>query len=117
MPDWLTLSHGTFRDVGATSLIELLVSSPGLPLALNPHQGGSALGTNVVRSAGELPAVMMSTFAYGEVVLVEPFVTGREMAVTVTDDRSGPRALPVVEVSFPSDVFDYDTRYTARMTT
>ncbi|WP_037363975.1 D-alanine--D-alanine ligase family protein [Nakamurella lactea] len=116
-PDWFTLSHSTFRDLGASSLIELLVSSIGLPLTLKPHQGGSALGTNVVRAAGELPASLVSSFGYGEVVLVERFVTGREIAVTVIDDGSGPRALPAVEVSFPGDVFDYDARYTAGMTT
>lgn len=115
-PDWFTLSHSTFRDLGAASLIDLLIATLGLPLALKPHQGGSALGTNVVRSAGELPAALVSSFAYGEVVLVEQFVTGREIAVTVIDDGSGPRALPAVEVSFPGDVFDYDARYTAGMT-
>lgn len=116
-PDWFTLSHSTFRDLGAASLIDILVSSIGLPLILKPHQGGSALGANVVRAAGELPAALVSSFAYGEVVLVERFVSGRELAITVIDEDSGPLALPAVEVSFPGDVFDYDARYTAGMTT
>jgi D-alanine-D-alanine ligase len=121
-PDWFTLSHSTFRDLGATSLIDLLVSKLGMPIMLKPYQGGSALGANVVREVGDLPAALVSSFAYGDVLLVEQFVTGVEIAVTVVDDSgdaaaSAPRALPAVEVSFPGDVFDYDARYTAGMTT
>ncbi len=122
-PEWFTLSHSTFRDLGATSLIDLLVSKLGLPIMLKPYQGGSALGANVVREVGDLPAALVSSFAYGDVLLVEQFVTGVEIAVTVVDDSSdaagvsAPRALPAVEVSFPGDVFDYDARYTAGMTT
>lgn len=120
-PDWFTLSHSTFRDLGAPALIDLLVGSLGLPIMLKPHQGGSALGANVVHEAADLPAALVSSFAYGEVVLVEKFVTGTELAISVVEERVDgvmtPRALPAVEVSFPGDVFDYEARYTAGMTT
>lgn len=116
-PEWFTLSHSAFRDLGASALINLLVASIGLPIMLKPYEGGSALGANVVRDVAELPAALVSSFAYGNVLLVEQFVTGREIAVTVVDDGSGPRALPAVEASFPGDVFDYEARYTAGMTT
>lgn len=116
-PEWFTLSHSAFRDLGASSLIDLLVASIGLPIMLKPYEGGSALGANVVRDVADLPAALVSSFAYGNVLLVEQFVTGREIAVTVIDDGSGPRALPAVEASFPGDVFDYEARYTAGMTT
>src|SRR4051812_34825960 len=45
-PNWLTLSHNTFRDLGASALIDALVGHLGLPLMLKPHQGGSALGAS-----------------------------------------------------------------------
>lgn len=121
-PEWFTLSHSTFRDLGAVPLIDLLVARLDLPIMLKPYQGGSALGANPVREAADLPAALVSSFAYGEVVLVEQFVTGIEIAVTVIEEigEDGipvPRALPAVEVSFPGDVFDYEARYTAGMTT
>lgn len=116
-PDWFTLSHSTFRDLGAASIIDLLVARLGLPIMLKPYQGGSALGATVVSDAADLPAGLVSSFAYGDVLLVEKFITGTEIAITVVEDANGPRALPAVEVSFPGDVFDYDARYTAGMTT
>ena len=116
-PNWLTLAHNTFRDLGAAALIDALVEHLGLPLMLKPHQGGSALGATMVRTAVEVPGALVQAFAYGEVVLVEQFVEGVEIAVSVIDGSDGPRALPAVEIVPDSGVFDYESRYTAGLTT
>ncbi|SDO63205.1 D-alanine-D-alanine ligase [Nakamurella panacisegetis] len=116
-PDWITLAHNTFRDMGAAALISELVEHLGLPLMLKPHQGGSALGASVVRTAADVPGALVQAFAYGDVVLVEQFVEGVEIAVTVVDGSEGPRALPAVEIVPESGVFDYESRYTAGLTT
>jgi D-alanine-D-alanine ligase len=116
-PAWITLAHDTFRDLGATAMIEAVVSDLGLPLMVKPHQGGSALGASLVSEARQLPEALVAAFAYGSVVLVEQFVTGIEIAVSVIDVGNGPEALPAVEISHPGEVFDYDARYTAGLTT
>src|ERR1700712_5394726 len=116
-PEWITLAHNTFRDLGAATLIEALVGHLGLPLMLKPHHGGSALGASVVRDAAEVPGALVQAFAYGDVVLVEQFVEGVEIAVSVIDGADGPRALPAVEIVPESGVFDYESRYTAGLTT
>ncbi|WP_111764920.1 D-alanine--D-alanine ligase family protein [Nakamurella deserti] len=116
-PEWITLAHDTFRDLGAPGMIDAVIADLGLPLMVKPHQGGSALGAGVVRSPEQLPEALVGAFAYGSVVLVERFVTGTELAVSVIDTEDGPVALPAVEIAFPGDVFDYEARYTAGMTT
>lgn len=116
-PMWLTLAHDTFRDLGATAVIAAVIARIGLPLLVKPHQGGSALGAGVVHTADQLPQALVGAFAYGTVVLVERFVPGVEIAVSVIDTVDGPVALPAVEISHPGDVFDYDARYTAGLTT
>jgi len=116
-PDWITLAHNTFRDLGANALIEALVARLGLPLMLKPHQGGSALGASVVRTVAQVPAALVQAFAYGDVVLVEQFIEGVEIAITVVTGSDGPRALPAVEIVPEGGVFDYETRYTAGLTT
>jgi D-alanine-D-alanine ligase len=88
-----------------------------MPLMLKPHQGGSALGATVVRTAADVPGALVQAFAYGDVVLVEQFVEGIEIAVSVLDGTDGPRALPAVEIVPDSGVFDYESRYTAGLTT
>lgn len=116
-PPSVTLSHSSFRDYGASGLVELLGERLGYPLLLKPHRGGSALGAAVVHSAAAMPAALVGSFAYGEVVLVEQFVPGVEVAVSVIDEGAGPVALPAVEITPPGEVFDYEARYTPGMTT
>lgn len=116
-PDWVVLPHSTFRELGAQAVLDAIVARLGLPLMLKPDQGGSALGARVVRDAAELPAAMVGCLAYGDTVLVEKFVDGVELAVTVIDNGAGPEALPAVEIVPESGVYDYTARYTAGLTT
>jgi D-alanine-D-alanine ligase len=111
-PDWVALPHATFRELGARSVLAAMVDRLGLPLMLKPDQGGSALGAQVVTSAEDLPAAMVTCLAYADTVLAERFVTGTEVAVSVVDDGDGPRALPPVEVEAKNGFYDYTARYT-----
>jgi D-alanine-D-alanine ligase len=116
-PDWVVLPHSTFRELGAAGVLDAMVERLGLPLILKPDQGGSALGTRVVRDAAELPAAMVDCLAYGDTVLAEQFVAGVEVAVGVLDGPEGPVALPAVEIEPESGIYDYAARYTAGLTT
>ena len=97
-------------------MLDAVVESLGLPLMVKPTRGGSSLGASVVRSATDLPGAMVASFAYGDTALIERFVTGTEVAVSVVDDGSGPRALPVVEIVPDGGFYDYGARYTAGAT-
>ena len=115
-PEAVALPHETFRELGASAMMDALVTRIGLPLVVKPVRSGSALGCSVVRDAAALPGAMVGCFAYGPVALVERFVPGTEVAVTVLDTGDGPRALPAVEIRPDSGVYDYSSRYTAGST-
>ena len=115
-PDWVALPHSTFRELGAGAVLDLIVARLGLPLMVKPASGGSALGAQKVSRVEDLPAAMVSSFAYGDTVLVERFVDGVELALSVVDLGAGPEALPAVEIAPESGVFDYTSRYTPGLT-
>ncbi|MGH3188794.1 MAG: D-alanine--D-alanine ligase family protein [Streptosporangiaceae bacterium] len=115
-PQSVTLPRETFHDLGASSVIDLIVAKLGLPLYVKPSRGGSALGAGPVRSAAELPGAVLSCFAYGDTALIERFVAGTEVAVGVIDLGSGPQALPAVEIVPGDGGYDYSARYTAGKT-
>ena len=115
-PASVVLPHATFRELGAAAVLDRIIAALGLPLMVKPARGGSALGASVVSAAADLPSAMVACFSYGEAALVEQFVVGREVAVTVADLGAGPFALPAVEVSPLSGVYDYTARYTAGST-
>jgi len=115
-PDWVVLPNSTFRELGAQGVLDAMVERLGLPMIVKPDQGGSALGTHVIRDATELPAAMVGCFAYGDTVLAERFADGVEVAVTVVERGDGPVALPPVEIVPENGVYDYTARYTAGLT-
>ncbi len=112
-PHAVVLPHATFQELGAEALLQRIVAHLGTDLMVKPARGGSALGATAVHDAADLPAAMVACYGYGEAALVEQFVSGTEVAVTVVDTGDGPRALPAVEVQPLSGVYDYDARYTA----
>jgi D-alanine-D-alanine ligase len=115
-PDGVVLPHTTFRELGAAAVLDRIVGHLDLPLMVKPAQGGSALGATAVHRADELSAAMVHCFSYGDTALVESFVAGVELAVSVVDVDGTPRALPAVEIAPKEGVFDYAARYTAGAT-
>jgi D-alanine-D-alanine ligase len=63
-----------------------------------------------------LPSALVSAFAYGDVALIEQFIEGTEVAVSVIESAAGPVALPAVEIKPDGGVYDYNARYTAGTT-
>src|SRR3954453_8295620 len=116
VPDSVALPHGTFRQLGAQGVLAAITERLGLPLVVKPARRGSALGGSVVRAPEELPGAMVECFAYGDVALIERFVAGVEVAVSVVDLGNGPRALPAVEIVPDGGFYGYDARYVAGAT-
>jgi D-alanine-D-alanine ligase len=116
-PDWVALPHDRFSELGAVAVLDRIVDRLGLPLMVKPAQGGSGLGAAVVRDAGELPAAMVGCFAYDQTALVERYVAGADIAISIVDVGEGPTALPAVEIVPQNGVYDYAARYTAGLTT
>ncbi len=116
-PDWVALPHDRFSELGAGAVLERIVARLGLPLMVKPAQGGSGLGATVVRDEAELPTAMVGCFAYHQTALVERYVSGVDIAVSVVDLGEGPYALPAVEIVPRDGVYDYAARYTAGLTT
>lgn len=113
----VALPHSTFRDLGAGAVLESLVARIGLPLVVKPTRGGSALGVAIVGDEADLAGAMVGCFAYADTAMLEAYVPGTEVAVTVVEDLDGALvALPAVEIVPDSGVYDYASRYTAGTT-
>jgi D-alanine-D-alanine ligase len=115
-PPSVTLPREVFHDLGASGVLDRITATLGLPLFVKPARGGSALGATRVTRAEDLPAAMISCFAYGDTALIEQCVPGIEIAVGVLDLGSGPEALPAVEIRPLTGSYDYAARYTPGQT-
>ena len=115
-PRSVALPHATFRELGADAVITAVAEKVGLPAIVKPTKGGSSLGVTVVRDRKELPAALVAAFAYGDVALVEQFIVGTEVAVSVIERNGKVEALPAVEIVPDGGFYDYSARYTAGTT-
>jgi D-alanine-D-alanine ligase len=113
----MALPHPTFRDLGARAVLDAVVGRIGLPLVVKPTRGGSALGVTIVRDPVDLPAAMVGCFSYGDTAMLERFVPGTEVAVSVVEQADGTLlALPAVEIRPDAGSYDFASRYTAGTT-
>jgi D-alanine-D-alanine ligase len=107
-PDWFAFNETAFRELGAADALGELEQRLGFPLVVKPSRGGSALGVKFAASWFEVPEALVSAFSYDERVLLERFVEGRELAVSVL----GGEPLPIVEaIPGDGDRYDFEARY------
>lgn len=115
-PGWVSLPQLLFRQLGATQVLDAIDTDLTYPVVVKPTDGGSALGISRVEDSDQLRAAMVDAFAYGERVMIERFIPGREIAVSVLDLEDGPVALPAVEIVTDDGDYNYDARYTTDTT-
>ena len=77
------------------------------PYIIKPVDEGSTVGVTLVHEGQNSP--IGDGWTFGERVLVEEFIRGRELTVGVMGDR----ALAVTEIDFAAELFDYTAKYTA----
>ncbi len=107
-PDWFAFNETAFRELGAADALGGLEERLGFPLVVKPSRGGSALGIKFAENWFDVPEALVSAFSYDDRVLLERFVEGRELAVSVLGDEP----LPVVEATPQSgDRYDFEARY------
>lgn len=116
-PPWVTFTSDAFKEMGAASALDLVPAAVGgFPVCVKPSKQGSALGLSRVEDADHLPDALLTALSYGDTALVESWVDGIELAVSVLDGEGGPEVLPPVEMVAKSGVFDYTAAYTAGAT-
>jgi D-alanine-D-alanine ligase len=83
----------------------------GYPCFVKPANLGSSVGIVKVRSRAELEAGLDSAASYDRRLIVEAGVVARELECAVLGNDN-PQASVVGEISFKSDFYDYETKYT-----
>ncbi|MBB5352333.1 D-alanine-D-alanine ligase [Haloferula luteola] len=78
-----------------------------LPYVVKSPCQGSSVGVYIVKTPEQAEAAFADVSQYGDLALVEAFVTGRELTVGIFDDA----ALPVVEIVPPDGVYDMASKY------
>lgn len=104
--NWEMASRDDIFDPGR--LLEKLQ----FPLVIKPVRQGSSIGMSIVREKEKLPGALELAFAHDSEVMVEEFMTGREITVGVIGNNEL-SVLPLVEIIPDAryEFFDYEAKY------
>lgn len=109
VPDGVVFDRQPFSALGAARALAPIAERLGLPLVVKPARSGSALGVNRAANFQQLASAMIGAYSFDDAVVVERFIEGRELAVSVINGE----ALPIVEI-LPQDgpeAYDFEARY------
>lgn len=93
-------------------LCDEIEASLGYPCFVKPANLGSSVGISKVRNRAQLEAALDSAASYDRRIIVEAGVTAREVECAVLGNDQ-PQASVVGEITYQSDFYDYETKYTA----
>lgn len=81
------------------------------PVVVKPAAQGSTIGISIVRQGSDWPAALALAHEHGRDALVEAYIPGHEITVSVLGGTSGPTALPTIEIIAPGGFYDYAAKY------
>jgi D-alanine-D-alanine ligase len=84
----------------------------GYPVIVKPRREGSSLGVGRAGTPNELRNAVIEALTYDSSLLVERFVSGKEIAVGILDGR----VLGAIEIAPTGGVYDYQAKYTPGLT-
>jgi len=82
------------------------------PLVVKPNREGSTIGVTIAHDRAEVEAGLLTALEWDDLVLVEDFIAGLEVTVSVLCGE----ALPVIQIVPKGGFYDYRAKYTAGQT-
>ncbi len=111
-PDFYAFNETAFGGLGAAQALPAIEERLQFPIVVKPAGQGSALGIKFARTPSDVPTALVAAFSYDRKVLLERYVPGRELAISIIDENDSARALPIVEaVPQQEDFYDFESRY------
>jgi D-alanine-D-alanine ligase len=107
-PDFFAFNETAFKELGAAEALPAIEERLRFPIVVKPAGQGSALGIKFAAAPKDVPGALVAAFSYGDKVLLEHHVDGRDLAVSILDGET----LPIVEaVPREEDFYDFEARY------
>jgi len=83
-----------------------------MPWVIKPATEGSSVGVEIVKDRSALKDALRKAFSYGEKVVVEKYILGKEVQIGILNNN----VLGGVEVRPSLEFYNYEAKYTAGLT-
>lgn len=91
---------------------EKIMQRFSLPVVIKPASQGSSIGVEIVKEENQLDEALANAFKYSRDILVEEFIGGKELTVSMMQKDGEVVALPVIHIAPHSGTYDYHSKYT-----
>ena len=95
--------------------IEEIASRIGFPMFVKPNLGGSSFATTKVKEHSQLQAAIDLAFSEASEIIIESFISGKEITCGCYKTKQKMVTLPLTEVVTSNDFFDYDAKYNGQV--
>ncbi len=82
------------------------------PFIIKPNDQGSTVGLKIVRENNNIENLLTEAFTHGDLIMVEEYIKGRELTVTIINGKS----YPIIEIEPTHELYDYECKYIPGMT-
>jgi len=110
-PPWHSFTKQAFADYGAGKTLDALWEQFDGRMIVKPARQGSSFGLALVQERAQLGAAVLGAMSYDDRVLLERYVPGRELAVTVLGPAEAPEPLPVAEIVTSDAIYSFSAHY------
>ena len=110
-PEWHSFNREAFSEFGAAESLDQLAEQLGFPFVLKPARQGSSLGIKFVETPEQFGPAILGALDYDDRVVIERYVSGRELAVTVLGPAEAPEVLPVIEIETEEPFYTFRAHY------
>lgn len=100
-------------DSPANITLERIKEEIGIPCVMKPIGCGSSCGVSVITSEDQVGPALEFARKYEQLILVEQYIKGREITVSILGDE----ALPITEIIPHEGFYDYKNKYQPGLTT
>ena len=106
------LSKECFAKAGILTPEYEVINRPELrtldfPVVVKPIRQGSSVGVHIIQNESEWQAAFEDAVVFDDEVLVETYISGRELTVGIVADQ----VLPVIEICPPEGFYNYSAKY------
>ena len=105
-PDWTMMTKKDGID------IKDILRRISLPFVIKPNDEGSTVGLTIVKNESDIKEAIELAFKYTDKIMIEKYVKGRELTVSIVGDI----AYPLIEIKPKEGFYDYHHKYTKGMT-
>lgn len=111
--DWVTINDYQLSDLD--SIMDECETKLGYPMFIKPSNAGSSIGIGKAKTRKELEDAVKTAFTYDRRIIVEEFLTGREVECAVMGTRGNIKASCVGEILAANEFYDFEAKYSDKV--